>query len=185
MERINNPIFPVRKNTRLKNWDYSSPGAYFITLCSHSHKNIFSRILVGAIHESPEEYKNFLYEYSESFLTDYGKIVQFFINRLSERFNVFVSDCVIMPNHIHMVVWINERAIRESPLQTRSVISNLVGYVKVNSSKEIHKISPDITVWQRNYHDHIIRNDEDYFRIAEYIYNNLGKWSEDCFFKNE
>ena len=180
---MKNILFPARKNSRLKNWDYSSPGAYFITFCSHSRKNIFSRIVVGAIHESPEKYKDFLYEYSESYLTHYGKTVQYFINRIPEKFNVCVSDYVIMPNHIHMIVWIEERAIRESPLRTRSLISKIVGYVKMNSSREIHSFSPDITVWQRNYHDHIIRNDEDYFRIAEYIFNNPGKWSEDCFFK--
>ena len=181
----NENSFPTRKNTRLKNWDYSSPGAYFITFCSHSYKYLFSRISVGAIHESPETYEAFLYEYSETFLTNSGKIIQSFINRVPERFNVYISDFVIMPNHIHMIIWINERAIRESPLRSRSMISKIVGYIKMNSSKEIHKIYPETDIWQRNYHDHIIRTEEDYVRIAEYIYNNPGKWNEDCFYKEK
>ncbi len=180
-----NKKLPVRKNTRLINWDYSSSGAYFVTFCSRFHKNIFSRVVVGAIHESPEEYQAFLYDYSETYLTDCGKTVQYFINRVPERFNVYISDFVIMPNHIHMVIWINERAIRESPLQSRSVISNIVGYIKMNSSKEIHKAFPEMSVWQRNYHDHIIRDEKEYLSIAEYIFNNPGKWNEDCFFNSD
>lgn len=116
-----NSNYPKRKNNRLKNWDYSSEGAYFITVCTDKHKNLFSRISVGAI--------------------------------------------------------------RESPLPKRSLISNIVGYLKMNSSKEIHKFSSIDKIWQRSFHDHIIRSDEDYLRIAEYIYNNPGKWEEDCFYK--
>lgn len=182
-----NSNYPKRKNNRLKNWDYSSEGAYFITVCTDKHKNLFSRISVGAIHESPEEYKDFLYEYSETHLSPFGKTVQSVINQIHRRFNVYISDYVIMPNHIHLVIWIENasdtRAIRESPLPKRSLISNIVGYLKMNSSKEIHKFSSIDKIWQRSFHDHIIRSDEDYLRIAEYIYNNPGKWEEDCFYK--
>ena len=55
----------------------------------------------------------------------------------------------------------------------------------MNSSKEIHKFSSIDKVWQRNYFDHIIRSDEDYLRIAEYIYNNPGKWEEDRFYNKQ
>lgn len=181
--------YPVRKNNRLKNWDYSSEGAYFITICSHNHKNLFSRISVGAIHESPADYRAFLYEYADANLTAFGKIIQKTINKIPSRFGVKITDFIIMPNHIHLVIWVkncsDERAIRESPLPKRKLISEIVGYLKMNSSKEIHKISDIEKIWQRNYHDHIIRNDEDYCRIAEYIFNNPGKWEEDCFYKQE
>ncbi len=98
---------PKRKSTRLKNYDYSSEGAYFITICTQSHKKIFSNI-VGAIHESPENKLN-----------HYGKILDFYIQELNARFDLRIDKYIIMPNHIHLIAVIenNERAIRESPLR--------------------------------------------------------------------
>lgn len=88
-----------------------------------------------------------------------------------------------MPNHIHMIIFISDtRAIRESPLHGRSIISKMVGYLKMNASKEFHKTLPDKNIWQRNYHDHIIRDENEYFYIAEYIQTNPGKWAEDRFY---
>lgn len=116
---MSNKSLPVRKPYRLKEYDYSSAGAYFITVCTHNRKCILSRV-VGAI--------------------------------------------------------------RESPLQARSLISKIVGYIKMNSSKEIHRFKPDLQIWQRNYFDHIIRDDNDYLNIIEYIQTNPGKWTEDRFY---
>ncbi len=98
---------PKRKPTRLKDYDYSSEGAYFITICSHNKQCIFSQV-VGAIHESPE-----------IVLNENGKIINDIIRKLNDRFNIIVDKYVIMPNHIHLIVVIEEskRAIRESPLQ--------------------------------------------------------------------
>ena len=87
-----------------------------------------------------------------------------------------------MPNHVHLIVEIipnDMRAIRESPLQSRSVISQIVGFIKANSSKEIHKINPDLDVWQRGFYDHIIRDKHDYEEISKYIHENPLKWQFD------
>ena len=177
---MNSKSLPVRKAYRLKEYDYSSAGAYFITVCTHNRKCMLSRV-VGAIHESPE----WAYDLSVIKLTKYGKIVDGIINKIPERYNVDLINYVIMPNHIHMVILINDlRAIRESPLQTRSLISRIVGYIKMNSSKEIHQIKPDLKIWQRNYFDHVIRDDNDYLAIAEYIQTNPGKWTQDRFYVN-
>lgn len=105
---------PKRKPTRLKEYDYSAPGAYFITICTHNKECLLSNI-VGAI--------------------------------------------------------------RESPLQHRSVIDKMVGFLKMNVSKRIHN-----KMWQRSYHDHIIRSEEDYRRIWEYIDTNVVRWKNDCFY---
>ena len=98
-----------RKRLRLQDYDYSTPGAYFITVCTHQKQKTLSRI-VGAIHESPE-----------TELTEYGKIVQYYIEQLSTRFSLSVDGYVIMPNHIHIILILSEtedaRAIRESPLR--------------------------------------------------------------------
>ncbi len=169
---------PKRKPTRLNGYDYSTPGAYFITVCTDKRRQILSDIIVGAIHESPENK-----------LTPYGQIVKDIIDILPQRFNVDVDKYVIMPNHIHLIIKIengDERAIRESPLQEgRSIISKVIGYLKMNASKQIHLISNQKSIWQRSYHDHIIRDERDYLKIWNYIDTNAEKWEEDCFFSKK
>ncbi len=169
--------FPKRKRLRLQNYDYSIPGAYFITICTHSRKCTLSRI-VGAIHESPE-----------AELTEYGKIVDNIINNIPKHCKANVEQYVIMPNHIHLLVTITDdeelRAIRESPLRGRSVISKMVGYIKMNASKNIHNKFGYMNIWQRGFHDHIIRDERDYERISQYIQENPMKWQDDCFYVEE
>ncbi len=162
-----------RKPTRLKGYDYSQNGAYFITICTHRKTPIFSNI-VGAIHKSPE-----------NILTEYGEYVKQIIDILPDRFDVSIPKYVIMPNHIHMIIEINNderRAIRESPLQNnRSTVDKIVGFLKMNASKKIRSAYTD-KIWQRSYHDHIIRGENDYQKIWEYIDTNVIKWKDDCFY---
>jgi len=161
---------PKRKPTRLKNYDYSSEGAYFITICSHNRKMLFSNI-VGAIHESPENKLN-----------SNGTIIDYYINNLENRFGIIVDKYVIMPNHIHIIIVIDERSIRESTLQKRSIVSNVMGYLKMNASRDIHKNGYGEKIWQRSFHDHIIRGEKDYLKIWSYIEANPIKWRDDCFY---
>ena len=77
------------------------------------------------------------------------------------------------------------RAIRESPLRTRTVISKLIGYIKMNASKAIRQHYGDVTVWQRGYYDHVIRNQEDYVALAEYIQTNPLRWELDKLYAEE
>ena len=164
---------PKRKGPRLRGYDYSTKGAYFITICTHNRQNLFSRI-VGAIHESPAAQ-----------LTPSGRIVDSYISDLEKRYGIVVDKYVIMPNHIHLILIIDDRAIRESPLQRRSVISNAIGYLKMNASRDIHKNGYVGEIWQRSYHDHIIRGEKDYLKIWEYIENNPKQWEMDCFYVEE
>ena len=166
---------PKRKNTRLQDYDYSSNGAYFITVCTHNRRNLFGEIVVGAIHESPEMQHN-----------EFGLIAVRQIAMLSERFPETKIDAFcVMPNHIHMIVVLgNERAIRESPLR-RSVISQMIGYLKAGITKNIRQINVQMTVWQRGYHDYIIRNEADYRRIWQYIDENTAKWTEDKYYYDD
>ena len=167
---------PQRKTIRLENYDYSTPGAYFITICTHEKRCIFSEITVGAIHESPAVR-----------LTAAGRCVQTSVEALSNRYpNLSVDKYVIMPNHIHLLLVIHEeRAIRESPLRSegkRSLLDKAVGFLKMNSSKQIHSISPGLLVWQRSFHDHVVRNENDYSEIWNYIDTNPIRWTADCFY---
>ena len=165
--------FPKRKRLRLEYFDYSTPAAYFITICTRNRKNILSNV-VGAIHESPEIK-----------LTDYGMISERAINNLPAHLGVLIDQYIIMPNHIHLIVVVldNEatRAIHESPLR-RSAVSKAIGYIKMNISKEIHKQYGVTEIWQRGFHDHIIRDKKDYEKISKYIYDNPYNWKTDSLY---
>ena len=82
---------------------------------------------------------------------------------------------VVMPNHVHMILVIHS----DDKLVS---ITHIVGQFKMSVSKKIRKRDPDIKVWQRSFHDHIIRNERSYQKIWEYIENNPIKWEEDCFY---
>jgi putative transposase len=168
---------PKRKNIRLKEYDYSKNGAYFITICTHNRQYLFGEI-VGAIHESPDNTPKIE-------LNQNGVILQSIIENLHIRYlNIQIDKYIIMPNHVHLIVALNDdRAIRESPLQGRSLISKMVGYLKMNSSKQIRLLNQNVNdVWQRSYHDHIIRNEQEYQTIWEYIDTNPLKWELDRYY---
>ena len=106
---------------------------------------------------------------------------------LPQRFpEIRLEKYVVMPNHVHLMLLIDRdpRAHRDAPLQSgRSLISQTIGFFKMNASKKAHAIDTGLKLWQRSFHDHIIRNDEDFLRIWEYIETNPIKWHEDCFFQ--
>ena len=128
--------------------------------------------IVGAIHESPEMKLN-----------SNGIIVDKYIKQLNDKFGVDIDKYVIMPNHIHLLITVNERAIRESPLQRRSLISKVIGYLKMNASRDIHQGGYSADIFQRSYHDHVIRDERDYREIWDYIEDNPRKWAEDAYYK--
>ena len=150
-----------RKDYRLKNYDYSSPNAYFITICiKDRHPILWSKVsydAVGAAIGRPVNYE----------LSLYGKVVDSAINNISPFYpSVNVDKYVIMPNHIHLIL-----SIREQPSpKISTVINQMKGYV----SKQIG-FSP----WQKLYYDRIIRDEEEYLNKWQYIEDNPRKWNED------
>ena len=168
---------PIRKPLRLSHYDYNTPGAYFLTFCTHNRKHFLSRI--------PET----VHEPSEPRLTICGQIVDSVIRNIPPHLHITIDQYVIMPNHVHLIVMITEkdtlRAIRESPLHDHSIITKVVGYIKMNASKAIRQHYGDIAVWQRGYHDHVIRNREDYVALAEYIQTNPIRWKLDKLYPEE
>lgn len=157
---------PKRKPTRLANFDYSTNGTYFITICTKNKKHIFGT--VGASIARPQEIV----------LSEYGKIVDDAIRSITKHYSdIIVDKYVIMPNHIHMILVIKSEYGRAMLAPTISrVIQQMKGYV----SKQIGK-----PIWQRSFYDHIIRNEQDYNEIWQYIENNPQKWSEDRFFSTD
>ena len=155
---------PKRKPNRLDNYDYSSDGAYFITICVTDMKCILGKINVGATIGRPYE----------MYLSEIGKIVDEAINGIPKYYDaVFVDKYVVMPNHIHILLRI-DRGGRPMVAPTVSrIVQQMKGYV----TKKV-----GCQIWQKLFHDHIIRDEKDYLKIAEYIENNLYKWKEDCFY---
>ena len=172
----NNMDKPKRKPIRLLEYDYSSAGVYFVTICTYEKRRILSDVVVGALHEAPA---------ANVRLTPAGEIVRQVLETLPQRFSdLQIDHSVIMPNHIHLLLRITgERALREAPLQgTRSLLSKMIGYLKMNTSKQIHAIEPGLKVWQRLYYEHVIRNEQDYLEVWQYIEGNPGKWTEDKYY---
>ena len=151
-----------RKDNRLKNHDYSTAGAYFVTLCVKDMHEVLSKIApVGARIARPS-------------LSKAGGIVETAIENIPHIYqNVHVDKYVIMPNHIHMIIVIEEngRAMR-APTVSR-IINQMKGY----TTKQL-----SYSIWQKLFHDHIIRTEKDYLRIAQYIDENPARWQEDCYF---
>ena len=147
---------PKRKPIRLKDYDYSTPGAYFITICVKEHKAILSNINVGANIVRPQEIH----------LTKYGEIVENAIKNIPKHYsNISVDNYVIMPDHIHLLLQIhtNENGRPLVAPTINRVIKQTKGYI----TKQIGS-----SIWQKSFNDHIIRGREDYKSIWEYIENN-------------
>ncbi len=162
---------PKRKRNRLEDFDYSTEGAYFITVCTKDRKKILSHISVGGdVLDAPQNIH----------LSNYGKIADKHINEMNGFYhNIEIAQYVIMPNHIHFILIVLENGPSgtSAPTKQHSIVSCFVSTFKRFCNKEYGK-----NIWQRSFHDHVIRDREDYEKIAKYIYENPIKWEEDCFF---
>ena len=146
-----------RQQNRLENYDYSRNGAYFITICTQDRKPVLSTI-VGDGFPVPKPI---------------GEIAEAYIRRIPENYpNVTVDRYVVMPDHIHMLLRI-EGTGNPSP-----TIGNVVGWYKYQVTKQANRLrnTPGAKLFQRSYHDHVIRNQQDYDEIWQYIENNPRKW---------
>ncbi len=150
---------PKRKNNRLKNYDYSKQGAYFVTFCTEGKKHILSKInTVGEGLRTLPIVK----------LTEIGKEVEKSIEFLNSAFEyTIIVSYIIMPNHVHMLVVINERTggCGDPPLQ--ELVRRLKSFTTNKAGRKL---------WQRSFHDHIIRDEYDYLLHLQYIEENPKKW---------
>ena len=146
---------PKRKPNRLKGFDYSSAGAYFITICTKNKEQCLSKI-VGANIVRPSAI---------------GKIIEKDILKIEKIYPcIFVDSYVIMPNHIHLILTID--TIRRP--MVAPTIATVIKQFKGVVSKEV-----GMSVWQKGFYDHIIRDDEDYNTKAQYIDTNPLTWERD------
>lgn len=152
---------PVRKKLRLENYDYSSDGYYFVTICTHNREKLFGKITND----------NNTVE-----LNPAGKIVDYHIRNIEKHYeNIRIDKYTVMPNHIHLIVVIGCNFELNGTRNPN--LSYIIGLFKSGVTKEIGK-----SVWQKRFHDHVIRNEKTYLKIWEYIDTNPLKWKQDIFY---
>lgn len=173
--------FYHRQSIRLQNYDYQQAGLYFITICSCQKEPLFGDIVNGEIKLNP-----------------FGKIVeQEWFNTPLLRSNTELDACIIMPNHFHGILNIKDscrgastcaltdagsRAHIGAPLRRESnSLGSIIAGFKSAVTKKINELrqTPRMPIWQRNYYEHIIRDEESLQKMREYIFNNPAQWEMD------
>ena len=160
-----------RKNTRLQRYDYNTPGAYFLTICTENRRCLLSRIVGTGVLDGPNIE-----------LLPYGKVAAKYINQLNEFYDsLCVESYVIMPNHIHILLQILEGPSGTPvPTKQNSIVSQFVSTFKRFCNKEYGQ-----NIWQARSYDHIIRDQADFDKHLQYIYENPFGWEKDEFFSAE
>ena len=155
---------PERKRLRLPDYDYSTNGAYFITLCTKGRKNLFGAVGADSISARMVE--------------------RVFLETIQEYTGVEAPVFVVMPNHIHALVTISRADMESAP-----TISTVVQTFKRHTTAEYAKlvksgILPPFEgqIWQRSFYDHVIRNQTDFDEIYRYIEDNPRRWQEDEYY---
>ncbi len=171
-----------RRSIRLEGYDYASEGGYFITIVAHGRKCLFGSVV-------NEEIK----------LNDFGRMVReewFNTSKIRSNIELLEDEFVVMPNHIHGIIWIMDRADGEVSQATYSPVgayshtplrspSNTIGSIirgfkgAVTTRINIYRGRKGSPIWQRNYYEHIINSERDYENIVEYISFNPLAWQTD------
>ncbi|MBR6378227.1 MAG: transposase [Oscillospiraceae bacterium] len=155
---------PKRKSTRLPNYSYSNVGYYFITICAKNKEKLFGTVVGGGALDAPYVA-----------LTECGKIVEQYVGSTDKIQGIQVDKYVIMPNHLHMILIIHEESEKQARANER--IPHAVGTMKRLVNRDFGR-----NVFQRGYHDHVIRGEKDYQKIWSYIEDNPRRWKDDCFY---
>lgn len=167
-----------RRSIRLKGYDYSQPGAYFITVCTRNKECLFGEVING-----------------EVILNEYGQCVEFTWKDLpNHNPNILLDAFIIMPNHVHGIVIIvgaGSEPAQGTGLEPsggsgtrpykKPSLFEIVRQFKTFSARRINQLrnTPGVPVWQRNYYEHIIRSEYALNKIREYIINNPIRWELD------
>ncbi len=158
---------PKRKQMRLKDYDYSQSGAYFVTISVKERKKILCDIVGDGVYDIPK-----------TILSPCGKIVEKYIQKMNSQYNnVCIDKFIIMPNHIHLIIKISNDndvlcGMSQAPYPTaNAIIPKFVSLFKRYCNREYGE-----NIFQRSFHDHIIRNQKDYEEVWEYIENNPKSW---------
>ena len=171
MEKFATNSLPERKLLRLRDFDYSAAGVYFITICTKDRKNILSRIIseeIGSLGVS-----------QRVDLLPCGRIAEKYVKQLEKFYtDIEVDRYVIMPDHVHLLLRVlaPESGPSGTPAPTTttkqySTVARFVSTFKRFFNKEYGE-----NVWQRRFYDHVIRNQKDYEEHLQYIEGNPYRW---------
>ena len=150
-------ILPKRKSPRIPGYDYSTENYYFITICTKQHRCFFG---------------------TTKRLTEIGEIAERHLKMLSNHYAyVEIDKYVVMPNHVHMILILKNG--------NAANVNQIVAQYKSGVTREVRVLYPNLDLWQRSFHDHVIRDRVGYEKIWNYIEGNPGKWEEDCFYTAE
>ena len=161
-------MFYQRKSLRLQNYNYSENGAYFVTICTKGKQHFFGKI------------KN-----DRMYLSEYGHLAKKYWEEIPQHFeNVIIDIFVIMPNHIHGVIFLNndispvvDAYMRPLQTRTKEKIPLIIQNFKSSITRNGKQFFPNLEfAWQRSYHDRIIRNSKELENIRDYIFNNPLNW---------
>lgn len=169
----NGPSLHWRRSIRLRNYDYTQNGAYFVTICVQDRACLLGTVVGG-----------------EMRLSEAGQIVQDVWNGLPSHYPHLQLDAwVIMPNHVHGIIVLHDDTVpaglkpAPTPIATakRHGLPEIVRALKTFSARRINvlRATPGTKFWQRNYWEHIIRDEPEYQRICAYIHNNPLQWEMD------
>ena len=168
------PDIHRRRSLRLRGYDYTQDGAYFITICAHGKQSLFGEIVDG-----------------EMRLNEYGRVVlKEWLKTPVIRKEIRLDEYVVMPNHFHGIVFIQTDDVSRTgvwpyaPTPHGTLPSSIAAFVqglKSTITRQINELrmTPGTPVWQRNYYEHVIRGEDDLNSIREYIQYNPLKWAED------
>ena len=187
-----------RRSIRLLGYDYTQPGAYFVTICAHERQHLFGEVVDGQMR-----------------LSSAGRVVDWYWRRLPQHFpHVRLGAHMVMPNHAHVILWIVDavgathsptisgqmvNAVpTDGPDQTQRVLGNapsplrpngpapgsvgaIIGNFKSVTTRRINKMNhtPGDPVWQRNFYERIVRNERALHAIRQYIADNPARWHLD------
>ena len=161
---------PKRKHPRLDQYDYSTVGSYFITICTQNRRCLLSRIVGRGLAPAEIQY------------TAYGQIAQKQLLLLEQRYpSLKIDQYVIMPNHIHAILLLEEM-VGDSQ---RPTIMDIVCAYKSLTTRQCKKVQPIDKLFQTSFYEHVIRGRVDYDEIAEYIVNNPKQWELDNLYSEE
>ena len=172
--------YPKRKRLRLPDFDYTTQGAYFVTLCTQDKKHLFQIDETDKVIPEP----HIAHSLQNDEISMQNRIIHHWINEIHNKFqDVKVDKYVIMPNHIHLLLQITDKSsgniIIGGDTPTTTIIAKLISTFKRFSHSEL-----GFNIWQNRSNDHIVRDEDDYLRIWQYIDENPAKWEDDCFYKD-
>ena len=161
---------PQRKHPRLEHYDYSTPGAYFVTICTQNRRCLLSRIVGQELSSAKPQ------------LTMYGKIAEQQLLLLQKRYPALkIAQYVIMLNHIHAILSLNEH----TGCKQHPTITDIICAYKSLTTIACKKAQPIDKLFQASFYEHVIRGQADYDEITEYIANNPKQWELDKLYSKE